>query len=79
MSDLRMPLMIEDRYVPATANMSMFEKDLSIIGADIEAQGIETPLFAAVRALYDRAFAATPGNYDAAAVYEAYRQSDKKT
>lgn len=73
MSDLRMPLMIHDGYRPATAAMSMFRKDIEIIGADIAAQGVQAPLFAAATAQYQRAFAIAPPDYDSAAVYEAYR------
>lgn len=78
MSDLRMPMMIEGRYEPATASMAMFEKDLSIIGADIDGHGIKTPIFDAVRALYDRGFEMLPKTHDTAAVFEVYARGRGK-
>ncbi len=76
MLELRMPLMMSGAYQPATANMSMFEKDLSIIGADIRAHGIAAPMFEAVSAMYDKGWSLVPPNYDAAAVFEVYRDID---
>lgn len=74
MSDLRMPLMIEQRYDPPTASLKMFEKDLSVIGEDLERLGLDVPLFDAVRALYREAFASLPETYDTASVFEVYRK-----
>ena len=76
MLDLRMPLMMSGEYEPATAHMAMFEKDLSIIGDDIRALGIATPMFDAVSALYDRGWTLVPQSYDTAAVFEVYRDID---
>lgn len=53
MSELRMPMMIEGKYEPTSATMSMFEKDFSVIGNEIKKHGIKTPIFDAVRKLYD--------------------------
>jgi putative dehydrogenase len=78
MLDLRMPLMISGNYTPATAHMAMFEKDLSIIGADIRAQGITTPMFDAVSDLYDKSWTLVPKDYDTAAIFEVYRDIDGK-
>ncbi|MGI9500754.1 MAG: NAD(P)-dependent oxidoreductase [Geminicoccaceae bacterium] len=74
MSDLRMPLMIEERYEPPTASLKMFEKDLAVIGEDLRRLGLDVPLFDTVRALYEEAFASLPETYDAAAVFEVYRR-----
>ena len=78
MLDLRMPLMISGDYTPATAHMAMFQKDLSIIGEDIRAQGISTPMFEAVSGLYDQSFELVPMDYDTAAIFEVYRDIDGK-
>lgn len=78
MLELRMPLMISGAYTPPTAHMAMFEKDLSIIGADIRAHNITTPMFDAVSALYDQGWSLVPQNYDTAAVFEVYRHIDGK-
>ena len=74
MSDLRMPLMIEERYEPPTASLKMFEKDLAVIGEDLRRLGLGVPLFDAVRALYDEASASLPETHDTAAVFEVYRK-----
>lgn len=76
MLDLRMPLMISGTYEPATATMSMFQKDLSIIAADIRAHGISTPMFDAVDKVYAQGWASVPAGHDTAAVFEVYRQMD---
>jgi len=76
MLDLRMPLMISGEYTPASAHMAMFQKDLSIIGEDIRAQGITTPLFDAVSNLYDQCWTDLPQDYDTAAIFEIYRKRD---
>ncbi|WP_185020611.1 NAD(P)-dependent oxidoreductase [Histidinibacterium lentulum] len=75
MSDLRLPLMIEQRYEPPTASLKMFEKDLRVIGEDLAAHGLDLPIFDAVRALYKEADRTLPESYDTAAVYEVYRAS----
>jgi 3-hydroxyisobutyrate dehydrogenase-like beta-hydroxyacid dehydrogenase len=74
MSDLRMPLMIEKRYEPATASLKMFEKDLAVIGADLRRLGLDVPLFDAVEALYRQASATLPETHDTAAVFEVYQK-----
>ncbi len=78
MSDLRMPLMMRGDYDPPTASLKMFEKDLSIIGEDIERIGVSTPLFDVCVELYDRAKAQLPETFDTAAVYEVYREGSER-
>ncbi|SLN76813.1 NAD(P)-dependent oxidoreductase [Roseisalinus antarcticus] len=73
MLDLRMPLMISGAYDPPTASLKMFEKDLSLIGADIARLGLQAPLLDAVSHIYQVAMADLPEQYDAAAVFEVYR------
>jgi len=73
MSDLRMPLMINGSYDPPTASLLMFDKDLKIIGGDIEAKEVFAPLFEASRALYDSAIRELPERLDTASVFEVYR------
>lgn len=73
MSDLRMPLMIEGRYSPATASLTMFKKDLSVIGADIAETGAFTPLFSAASSTYDLAFEQLDMAQDTAAVFEVFQ------
>ncbi|MEZ7812246.1 MAG: NAD(P)-dependent oxidoreductase [Paracoccaceae bacterium] len=78
MLELRMPLMMSGAYTPATAHMAMFKKDLSIIGADIKAQNISTPMFDAVSSLYEKSWTLVPKDYDSAAIFEVYRNLDGK-
>ena len=78
MLDLRMPLMISGSYTHATAHMEMFQRDLSIIGADIRNQGITTPMFDAVSSLYDKGWSLVSKDSDTASVFEVYRYIDGK-
>lgn len=78
MSDLRMPLMIEGKYDPPTASLKMFDKDLSVIGADIKRLGLEAPLFDCCDRLYAEASATLPETHDTAAVFEVYRAKSKQ-
>lgn len=73
MLELRMPLMISGAYEPPTASLKMFEKDLSIIGADIASRNIQTPLFDEVCKLYEKASATLPETHDTASVFEIYK------
>ena len=74
MSDLRMPLMIDDAYEPATANMTIAYKDISVISEDIKSNKCSTPLFDVTQKLYDVAKKGVPITYDTGAVYEVYKQ-----
>ena len=76
MSDLRMPLMMSGSYDPPTASLKVFDKDLSVIGDDLRRLGLTMPLFDVVDGLYQTAFDTLPDTYDAAAVFEVYRQKD---
>jgi len=74
MSDLRMPLMIDHAYEPATANMTIAYKDISVISADIKSNNCSTPLFDVTEKLYGVAKEGVPISYDTGAVYEVYKQ-----
>lgn len=73
MSDQRMPLMISGSYDPPTATLKMFEKDLSVIGADLKRLGLRAPLFEASAELYAEASHLLPETHDTAAVFEVYK------
>lgn len=77
MSDLRMPLMMAKNYDPPTASLKMFEKDLSVIGADLHSLGLRTPLFDAVDTLYKTASTTLPETFDTASVFEVYQNDDQ--
>lgn len=78
MLDLRMPLMISGAYEPPTASLKMFEKDISVIGADIERLGVQAPLFDVCARLYEEASKRLPETHDTAAVFEVYRAKAAK-
>ena len=68
MWDLRGPLMVDRRYLPATMKIDVFQKDLGLIEGFARALGSPTPLLDASAALYDEAEAAGLGPQDSAAV-----------
>lgn len=66
--ELRAPLMAQNRYQPATMKVSVWQKDMHVIG-DFAAQvGVPTPLFSATVPVYDTAMAEGHAADDTAAV-----------
>jgi len=65
---LRAPMMVRNRYEPATAKVSMFCKDLDIINGYAGSLDCPTPLLATVRPFYEAAMAQGMANADAAVV-----------
>jgi 3-hydroxyisobutyrate dehydrogenase-like beta-hydroxyacid dehydrogenase len=63
-------LMVDRAYEPATAKVSMFVKDVGVIAEFADRLGLDTPVLAAVRPLYDRAVALGLASADAAALLE---------
>jgi 3-hydroxyisobutyrate dehydrogenase-like beta-hydroxyacid dehydrogenase len=66
--ELRGPLMAANRYHDATMKLSVWQKDMNIIGAFAASLGCKTPLFDATRSLYDAAIQQGLGAEDTAAV-----------
>lgn len=66
--ELRAPMMARNSYKPATMKVSVWQKDMAIIGAFAKAVGSPTPLFAASVPLYSRALADGHGTEDTASV-----------
>jgi 3-hydroxyisobutyrate dehydrogenase-like beta-hydroxyacid dehydrogenase len=66
--ELRAPMMAKNRYGDATMKISVWQKDMAIIGAYAKNIGSPTPLFDATGPLYDRALADGRGAEDTAAV-----------
>jgi L-threonate 2-dehydrogenase len=66
--DKRGRLMIDEDYLPATAKISMFVKDVGIVRDYARHLDLPTPLLDATASLYDRAQADGLGDYDAAAL-----------
>jgi putative dehydrogenase len=67
-------LMVERAYRPATAKISMFVKDTGMIAEFAGGLGLELPVLAATRPLYDRAVERGPADADAAALLETVHE-----
>lgn len=63
-------LMVEKKYLPATAKVSMFIKDMELIGALADELDLATPVLDSTRPLYQRAVALGLDEYDAAVLLE---------
>jgi 3-hydroxyisobutyrate dehydrogenase-like beta-hydroxyacid dehydrogenase len=66
--DKRGKLMIDEQYLPATAKVSMFVKDVSVVRDYAKTLDMPTPLLDATVALYDRAMNEGLADSDAAAL-----------
>ena len=69
MFDMRAPMMAARSYLPATMRVSMWQKDMDIIGAYARELGVSLPLFEASGPIYTRAMDAGLGDQDTAAVF----------
>jgi 3-hydroxyisobutyrate dehydrogenase-like beta-hydroxyacid dehydrogenase len=68
MFEVRGPMMVAGEYDEATMRISMWQKDLDIIGAFAKSLGSPTPTFDATLPVYAEALAAGHGAQDTAAV-----------
>ena len=68
--DKRGPLMVAREYLPATARVSMFVKDVSLVQELAASVGLDTPVLDATLPLYQRAVEAGLGDADAAALLD---------
>ena len=66
--ELRAPMMVKNRYDPATMKVAIWQKDMKVIGEFAAALGAPTPLFAATRPVYDKAMANGHAAHDTASV-----------
>ena len=66
--ELRAPMMVKDRYEPATMKISIWQKDMAVIGGYARKIRVPTPMFDASKAIYDKALASGLGAQDTAAV-----------
>jgi 3-hydroxyisobutyrate dehydrogenase-like beta-hydroxyacid dehydrogenase len=66
--ELRAPMMVKDRYEPATMKGSVWQKDMAVIGAFARGIGVPTPLFDATVPVYRRALRTGHAEHDTAAV-----------
>jgi 3-hydroxyisobutyrate dehydrogenase-like beta-hydroxyacid dehydrogenase len=65
--ELRAPMMVQDRYQPATMKISVWQKDMDVIGSYARKIGVPTPMFEASKAIYNKALKAH-ADQDTAAV-----------
>ena len=68
MFQVRGPQMVEGKYDDATISVSLFQKDMKIIGEFAAQHGVATPLFNASAVIYNAAMAQGLGKSDTAAV-----------
>ncbi|MDQ2802047.1 MAG: NAD(P)-dependent oxidoreductase [Pseudomonadota bacterium] len=66
--ELRAPLMADQRYEDATMKVSIWQKDMAIIGSFATALGVPTPLLSATIPIYASAMATGHASHDTAAV-----------
>ena len=77
--ELRAPLMVSEKYEPATMKLEVWQKDMKLIREFAEENGVSTPLFTASAPVYTAAVEAGRGHEDTAAVYEVLKTlSDSK-
>jgi len=72
--ELRGPMMARGRYDDATMKMSVWQKDMRVIGAFASQLGCKTPLFDATVPIYEAALAQGLGAMDTAAVCAVLEQ-----
>jgi 3-hydroxyisobutyrate dehydrogenase-like beta-hydroxyacid dehydrogenase len=66
--ELRAPKMVANRYGEATMKISVWQKDMEVIGTFAKALGVPTPLFSATAPIYDKAMKTGHASNDTAAV-----------
>jgi L-threonate 2-dehydrogenase len=66
--ELRAPMMVKDRYDGASMKMSVWQKDMAVIGEFARRLGCPTPMFDATVPVYDKAMRSGHGEHDTAAV-----------
>lgn len=66
--ELRAPMMVEDRYDEPTMKISVWQKDMSVIGDYAQQLGCPTPLFSATLPVYAAAMSTGHDAHDTAAV-----------
>jgi putative dehydrogenase len=66
--ELRAPMMVKDRYDEATMKISVWQKDMSVIGQFARQIGVPTPMFDASVPVYNKAMRSGHAEHDTAAV-----------
>jgi 3-hydroxyisobutyrate dehydrogenase-like beta-hydroxyacid dehydrogenase len=66
--ELRAPMMVKDRYDEATMKISVWQKDMAVIGQFAREIGVPTPIFDATVPVYNKAMKSGHAEHDTAAV-----------
>ena len=66
--ELRAPMMVKDRYDEATMKISVWQKDMAVIGQFARETGVPTPIFDATVPVYNKAMKSGHAEHDTAAV-----------
>jgi 3-hydroxyisobutyrate dehydrogenase-like beta-hydroxyacid dehydrogenase len=66
--ELRAPMMVEDRYDGASMKMSVWQKDMAVIGGFARRLRCPTPMFDATVPVYAKAMRSGHSEHDTAAV-----------
>ncbi len=66
--ELRAPMMVKDSYDDVTMKISVWQKDMDVIGSYARKIKVPTPMFDASEAIYNKALASGRGAQDTAAV-----------
>ena len=66
--ELRAPMMVKDRYDDATMKVSVWQKDMAVIGEFAKTLGVPTPMFDASVPIYRQAMKSGHAEHDTAAV-----------
>jgi L-threonate 2-dehydrogenase len=72
--ELRAPLMVKNHYEPPTMKISIWQKDMDVIGGYARAIGVPTPMFDASAAIYKKARKSGHDDHDTAAVCAVMEQ-----
>ena len=78
MFEVRGPLMIRRRYLPATMKVDVYQKDIAIIQAFAAALRSPTPLFDASRSYYKAALKLGYAKHDTAVVHAVLRKGRRR-
>jgi 3-hydroxyisobutyrate dehydrogenase-like beta-hydroxyacid dehydrogenase len=66
--ELRAPMMVQNRYDDVTMKISVWQKDMQVIGDYANKLGCPTPLFSATLPIYASAMSSGHAAHDTAAV-----------
>jgi 3-hydroxyisobutyrate dehydrogenase-like beta-hydroxyacid dehydrogenase len=66
--ELRAPMMVKDRYDDVTMKISVWQKDMAVIGEFAKTIGVPTPMFDASVPIYQQAMKSGHAEHDTAAV-----------